>query len=516
MSRPRHNRDSDFLVSPGARNRSVFELSESGASKALLDSVQFNLDGLFTLKSSKPRMLCAFKLIEMCTSSKQVLIAFRSNGIAATLLRVVGLLASESDHSFRLCLQALALILCQSDKGEILSGIDIPRNVFMSLLISVQQQQPYLMPSSSCSAPDNESASQSSTVEDSTAKSSSIHRKRKFSGKKGVQTTSIGNATENDALLKKRILTKQTNDESEMEDSASVFPNNDGIQELIKNLQAIWPSFSAFCGFEYLLCDRNVSGIGQLLALTLVSRYLISLVQHDTQSQGHSTALKDNDNDTDSLKDENENEYDSNLNDKKTSKVKNKETERNDAELLGEYQNLLRISLPEQIKNIPNNNTYSALENNVPKNVPAYAECFLSITISEIGKEILSVLEVLEQVKNIPKNVPRNIENNTEGSLQSLGISRINRIYQVLCLLDASCFRCSENQVRTVHLSVLSICMYFTYICTISVSTVSACTISVCTVCTVHLYVLYICMYCTSVCTVSVRTVYLDVLYICI
>jgi Wings apart-like protein regulation of heterochromatin len=486
MSKPRCNRDADCLISPGIRNRSVFELSESGASKALLDSVQFNLDGLFTLKSSKPRMLCAFKLIEMCTFSKQVLTTFRSNGIAATLLRVVGLLASESDHSLRLCLQALALILCQNDKGEIIVGIDMPRNVFTSLLSSVQQQQSYLMPSSSCSAPENESASQRSTVEDTVVRSSSIHRKRKFTGKKGLQTTRTGNASENDAPL----LMKQNNDESEVEDSTSVFPNSDGTHELIRNLQVMWPSYSAFCGFQSLLSDRNVSGIGQLLALTLVSRYLMSLVQQDTQTQSHTTALKDPDS-----KNSND-EDDETLKDKKSCKGKIKETDRSDSALLGEYQSLLRISLPVQMKTVPSRITHSDVENILPK----YSECFLSMTISEIGKEILSVLETFEQVQNMPKitpmNVSKNAPKNAEECLQSLGVSRVNRIYQVLCLLDASCFRCSENQVRTVFLlyflSVRSTyCPYLLSICTYCVSS-----------CTLYLYVRFICTCCLSACTV--------------
>jgi Wings apart-like protein regulation of heterochromatin len=472
MNKPPSDRDSDCLGSPGARNRSVFELSESGASKALLDSVQFNLDGLFTLKSSKARMLCAFKLLELCASSKQVLIAFRGNGIAATLLRVVGLLASESDNSLRLCLQALALILCRSDKGDILIGIDIPRNVFTSLLSSVQQQQPYLMPSSSCSAPENESPSQSSTVEDRDVKSSSIHRKRKYSGKKSLQTTSTGNASENDALLERKIRTKQTSDESEMKDSTSVFPYNNGMHELARSLQVMWPSFCAFCGFQSLLCDQNESGIGQLLALTLVSRYLMSLVQHDTQTQSHSTALRDTDSNT-------SNDVNDDISkDKISCRGKNKETDRNDAALLGEYQSLLRISLPVQMKSTPSHVTHSDVENSIPK----YAESFLSITIGEIGKEIFTVLEVLEQVvQNIPKNAPKNIEE----CLQSDGVSRVNRIYQVLCLLDASCFRCAENQVRTVYLYV---CLSARTAC-MNVLSIRRCSLSVCTAC---LHVLFI------------------------
>ena len=448
MSRARNNRDSEMLVSPGARNRSVFELSESGASKALQDSVQFHLDGLFTLKSSKPRMLCAFKLIELCTSSKHVLPAFRSNGIAATLLRVVGLLASESDHSFRLCLQALALILCQSDKGEIILGIDMPRNVFISLLSSVQHQQLLPITPSAPSGPENESASQSSTVEDAPIKLNSIHRKRKFAGKKVPVTASIGNASENDAPFKKKILLNRTSDEDETEHSTSVFPNDDGLQELINNLQVLWPSFSAFCGFQSLLADRNVAGIGQLIALTVVSRYLMSLVQHDAQSQSQSCTLIDRDNLNSS----------ENMNEKKGSKGESKKAERNDVVLLGEYQSLLRIPLPEQMRSFSNHVTHGNSDQNVPKQL----NCFLSITINEIGQDIISVLDFLEQTKNIPKNLPKNIlprtaKNNAEHSLRSLGRPRINRIYQVLCLLDASCFKCSENQVRTVHLYMLYI-----------------------------------------------------------
>ena len=137
MNRANTKHDIDFLISPGDKNRSVFELSESGASKALLDTVQFHLDGLFSLKSSGPRAQCAYKLLEICTSSKQVLFAFRSNGIAATLLRVVGLLASEKEHSFCLCLQALALVLCQSENGDILDGFESKQCILLSTIINI-------------------------------------------------------------------------------------------------------------------------------------------------------------------------------------------------------------------------------------------------------------------------------------------------------------------------------------------------------------------------------------------
>ena len=70
------NSQSHCLTSPG-NNRSVFELTESGASKVLFDNVQFHLDGLFSLKSTSLRVQCACKLIEICTSSKQVLYTFR-------------------------------------------------------------------------------------------------------------------------------------------------------------------------------------------------------------------------------------------------------------------------------------------------------------------------------------------------------------------------------------------------------------------------------------------------------
>ena len=47
MSGSPTDRGEEVLNGAGDRNRSVFELSESGATKALLDSVQFHLDGMF-------------------------------------------------------------------------------------------------------------------------------------------------------------------------------------------------------------------------------------------------------------------------------------------------------------------------------------------------------------------------------------------------------------------------------------------------------------------------------------
>ena len=181
----------------GATNRSVFELQESGATNVLLDSVQFHIDGVFSKTSSVVRCDSVKKLIQLCTSSRNILAGFRSNGVAHALLRIVGLLATEIDVQMRVALQALALILCRHDDGSLMDGFEIPLNVFAALSSSIipfvpQTSTPPLHAQSS-------SLSSSSSQLDSAVLpvagaggaiiGGGIHRKRKFAAKGPVEST---------------------------------------------------------------------------------------------------------------------------------------------------------------------------------------------------------------------------------------------------------------------------------------------------------------------------------------
>ena len=182
----------------GATNRSVFELQESGATNVLLDSVQFHIDGVFSKTSSSVRCGSVKKLIQLCTSSRNVLAGFRSNGVAHALLRIVGLLATETDYQMRVALQALALILCRNDDGSLMDGFEIPLNVFAALSSSII---PFVPPQASTPpvhAPPS-SSSLGSSQHDSAAVSvagvsgaiigGGIHRKRKFAAKGPAEAT---------------------------------------------------------------------------------------------------------------------------------------------------------------------------------------------------------------------------------------------------------------------------------------------------------------------------------------
>ena len=176
--------------------RSVFELQESGATNVLLDSVQFHIDGVFSKTSAVVRCDSVIKLIQLCTSSRNILAGFRSNGVAHALLRIVGLLATETDVQMRVALQALALILCRHDDGSMLDGFEIPLNVFATLsssiipFVSIQTSTPPVH------APSTSLLSSSSQIDSAVLPvagaiiGGGIHRKRKFAAKGPVEATS--------------------------------------------------------------------------------------------------------------------------------------------------------------------------------------------------------------------------------------------------------------------------------------------------------------------------------------
>jgi hypothetical protein len=407
--------DAQCLMSPG-NNRSVFELTESGASKVLFDNVQFHLDGLFSLKSTPLRVQCACKLIEICTSSKQVLCTFRNNGIAATLLRVVGLLSSELDPLFRLCLLALALILCQSDKGNILEGFDMPRNVFASLFSSILQQ-----PSQPPFATNiiSESVSDSTVIlsNQQSVISSKFSRKRKFGIKKGTtgELESLGNSP-----LKNII---NGNERSKQGAEISCVGKVSCIGNsyvIVRQLQELWPSFFVFCGFpQSSLNDVEVAEISQLIALTVVSRFLTSLVHYDTQTEGH--------------------QIDSSIGEDKINSEAEKDEE-NDGKviknpMLHEYQTMLRYGSNEML--ISDGDNHIGCQKLNDTNI--ISGNFLTGLIAEISIDMVSALIILGVFNASEKTF-------SNKHFEKIGISRINRIFQVLCLLEAACFREPENQ----------------------------------------------------------------------
>jgi hypothetical protein len=394
--------DVECLTSP-TNNRSVFELTESGASKILFDNVQFHLDGLFNLKSTSLRVQSACKLIEICNSSKQVLNTFRNNGIAATLLRVVGLLASEFDPSFRLCLLALALILCQSDKGDILEGFDMPRNVFASLFSSILQQQPSQIPTATNIILEGISVSSVILPNQQSVISSKFSRKRKFSIKKGItgESESLCNSPPVKNILSGIEGDNQADDISFTGKVSSIGSS----YVIVKQLQELWPSFFIFCGFpQSYLNDEEVAEISQLLALTVVSRFLTSLVHYDTQTEDH--------------------QIDSSTGHLETEKDEGDVAKVIKNPMLHEYQTMLRNGSTDTNElSITNEENHNMHGTNIINGT------LLSSLIEEISTDMVSALMILRERNTLEEAL-------SDEYFEKVGISRINRIFQVLCLLE--------------------------------------------------------------------------------
>ena len=495
--------DIDSVISPGERNRSVFELSESGASKALLDNVQFHLDGLFTLKSSGPRAKCLYKLIEICTSSKQVLFAFRSNGIASTLLRLVGLLHSEKDDCIRFCLQALAFILCQSENGDISEGFEIPRNVYTSLLSSILQG---LTSQDQGLLTDREPQKNSSTLSLSSA--TTIRRKRKFAGKKGSPNF-LADTINEDIPFPRQDRYQNTAGDVKVNDfaivSAGIAINARStassisalVADVVEKLQLLVPSIFRFFGY----CDNfqdigefDVVEMGRLLALTVVSRTLISSAQYDTQTAGYNISngsyksrsrsrnheiAEQNDNLSISYDDDRNNgDIDNdNYNNIKNVENKNYDDGQNSdlgqsvkMAILSEYQELLRVPFKENLKQSISAHAFhltSEVTEHMERN-DARACCFLTRIVMEVAVEILTTIRTIKEAllfRKLESESQSKSDSDSDFKLMSsqkcqppsaldlkyhinlIGKSRINRIFQVLGLLEAACFRCPQNQV---------------------------------------------------------------------
>ncbi len=119
---------------PKSKVLSSYEMSESGACKVFIETIQYELDGLLaTMSTPMLRRHCAWKLVEICTSSIDSLHMLRAYGISNTLLRIAGLLISEPDSYVRLCIQFLTLAICRDERGGINPAIQLPLNVFEAI-----------------------------------------------------------------------------------------------------------------------------------------------------------------------------------------------------------------------------------------------------------------------------------------------------------------------------------------------------------------------------------------------
>jgi hypothetical protein len=118
------------------RTSSSFELAEKAASKVIVDSVQFQLDGLFS-KNATPalRRRCAWKLFQLCQTNANNMTLFRSNSVIHPLLRVLGLLLTEQDSTVEAILVGLAVLLVQGSNKRTPSSFNLPVSSIQALVI---------------------------------------------------------------------------------------------------------------------------------------------------------------------------------------------------------------------------------------------------------------------------------------------------------------------------------------------------------------------------------------------
>jgi hypothetical protein len=115
------------------RERSSFELSESGAVSLMVDTLQFHLDSLLSSSASltlKIRSLS--KIID--TISQLPTITLQSSGLSGKLCNVLVLLGSETDLVLLRELVNLAFILCVDESGSFFNSPSINDEVIKGLL----------------------------------------------------------------------------------------------------------------------------------------------------------------------------------------------------------------------------------------------------------------------------------------------------------------------------------------------------------------------------------------------
>ena len=250
---------------------SRFELLEEGESKLLIDTVQFQLDGLFAKTSTTAlRRKSAWKLLEICLSSPQTLSTFRSNGVAKTLLRVTGLVSSEQDEDVRCTLQALALVLVRDHDGQIMPGVDLPVNVFLALLDCVANRKSQSVSKSSSPMRLGTQEKKSELVA-ATGPVNALQRKRKF-GKQQLMTQPIVMpivASLREGVCGERLGRGRGQRWAEPQEAAD---GETDESSSAARLARLWPLLTALMPPTHL-------------GLAVASRYLTSLVQQSVSAE---------------------------------------------------------------------------------------------------------------------------------------------------------------------------------------------------------------------------------------
>ena len=180
------------------RDRSAFELSESGAIDLLVDTLQFHLDSLYSStvsKAVKTRSLS--KIVQ--TVAMIPAISLQASGLVGKLSMLLNLLRSESDSPTRFGLLNLAFILCVDDLGCFNVPIGLSSDMFEPVVRVIEPTSCASSSSSNSSgasvthtpvkslASDRTPVTSSSSQGENVNSTSKFHSKRVFKNKSSEQ-----------------------------------------------------------------------------------------------------------------------------------------------------------------------------------------------------------------------------------------------------------------------------------------------------------------------------------------
>ena len=391
------------LLSPctlnGTMLRGAFDLNEAGAGKALVESIQFQLEGLFPrtktsssssssiLTSSSLQLLrsnCAIKLIQSCCTIDNMRI-IRAKGLIKPLLKTASRIDSDTNSNVKLLLLLLILILLRKETGNVIDDSEMPLETFEAILRSsyISIKIDHNSQNSNNSTSPNPTTTTNPTT--TNTNSNPIHKKRKLTGKiltkiTSTTTTTTTSTTSSIGTPDNGISSTSSCfefDISQKDDNKKVIDNRN--TNIFLEIEKVSPLLVQLL-YNTNPNDDDTNEISKLLALTIANRFMVSKVQslaRSSEQRGLTEAST---------------------------------MEELEGKILALYQESLR-------KEIDNNVTTSFLYN--------------------ICEGMVQDLNVLIDIKDTHS------ENLT---LDSMDMKSRIRLWQILGLLEASCFRCPENQ----------------------------------------------------------------------
>jgi hypothetical protein len=121
------------FVGFGKNGRSLFELEKTGAQKIVMDSLQFQIDGIFNdSSSSEIKSQSALILLKTCFSTENIE-NFRISGVADVLIRSLSMLC-DSSYDVKVSLLTLIFVFITGIEGSILHECIVPDNVYCTII----------------------------------------------------------------------------------------------------------------------------------------------------------------------------------------------------------------------------------------------------------------------------------------------------------------------------------------------------------------------------------------------